>query len=73
MQLIDSRTYSFVCAQTLAERQARDSLFKISENEFLLHMTSEEDTEEDRLFWLDSRAALLWISQTTDEYGMDWE
>jgi hypothetical protein len=36
---------------------------------FLLYMT-EEDTEENRLFWLDSRAALLWISQTTDEYGM---
>jgi hypothetical protein len=72
MQLIDSRSYSFLCAQTLAERQARDSLFKIGENEFLLHM-AEEDTEEDRLFWLDSRAALLWICQTIDEYGMDWK
>jgi hypothetical protein len=72
MQLIDSRTYPFLCAQTLAERQARDSLFKISENEFLLHMTSEDD-KEDRLFWLDNRAALLWINQTTDEYGIDWE
>jgi hypothetical protein len=73
MQLIDSRTYSFLIAQTLAERQARDSLFRISENEFLLHMTSEDDIEEDRLVWLDSRAALLWINQTNDEYGMNWE
>ena len=73
MLLIDSRTYPFLCAQTLAERQARDSLFKISENEFLLYMSSEHDTEEDRLLWLDNRAALLWINETTDEYGMDWE
>ena len=73
MQLIESRIYPFLCAQTLAERQARDSLFRIGENEFLLHMTSAADTEEDRLVWLDSRAALLWINQTTDEYGTNWE
>ena len=45
----------------------------IGENEFLLHMTSEAGTEEDRLVWLDSRAALLWINQTTDEYGTNWK
>ena len=29
--------------------------------------------EEERLIWLDSRTALLWISQTADECGMNWE
>jgi hypothetical protein len=73
MHLIDSRTYPFLDAQTLADRQARDSLFRISESEFLLHMTSEGYSEEDRLVWLDGRAALLWINQTTDEYGTNWD
>jgi hypothetical protein len=71
MQLINSRTYPFLDGQTLVERMARDSLFRISENEFLLYMTSADGAEEDRLVWLDGRAALLWINQTADEYGMN--
>ena len=73
MQLIVTRTYPFLAAQTLAERQARDCLFRTSENTFLLHMTSDEDVDDERLIWLDGRAALLWINQTADEYGMNWE
>ena len=41
MQLLASRAYPFLDSQTLLERQARDTLFRIAENEFLLHMTSE--------------------------------
>ena len=73
MQLICSRTYPFLDAQTLVERQARDTLVKIGENEFLLHMTSDDDAQRDRLVRFDSRAALVWINQQVDEYGIDWE
>ena len=73
MHLVATRKYAFIATQTLAECQARDSLFRFAENEFLLHMTSDEDLEDERLVWLDTRAALLWINQTTDEYGINWE
>jgi hypothetical protein len=73
MQLIFSRTYPFLDSKTLLERQARDTLLKIGENEFLLHMTSDRGAEEERLVWFDCRAALFWISQGTEEYGNDWE
>jgi hypothetical protein len=73
MQLIASHTYPFLDAQTLVERQAHDSLLRIGENEFLLLMMSNGGATEDRLFWLDCRAALLWISQEPEEFGIDWE
>ena len=73
MQIIVSRKYPFLDSETLAEGQVRDTLFRIDENEFLLHMASEGHVEGDRLVWFDSRAALLWINQETEEYGMDWE
>jgi hypothetical protein len=73
MHLVATRKYPFLAAQTLTERQARDSLFRVGGNEFLLHMTSGEGFEEERLIRLDSRAALLWISQAADDYGMNWD
>jgi hypothetical protein len=73
MHLIATRKYTFLDTETLVERQARDSLLKTGENEFLLHMTSGEALENERLISLDARCALLWINQTADEYGLNWE
>ena len=73
MQLISSRTYPFLDTKTLVERQARDTLLRINENEFLLHMTSDDCVEEERLVWFDCRAALVWINQKEREYGIDWD
>ena len=73
MQLIASRTYACLDAQTLVEIKARDSLLRVGENEFLLHMMSDGGATEDRLRWLDCRAALLWINQEPEEFGVDWE
>ena len=72
MQFICSRTYPFLDSQTLVERQARDTLLKIGENEFVLHMASDDGVEEERLVWFDCRSALLWISQEAEEYDFDW-
>lgn len=72
MQLIASRTYCFLDSQSLVEGLARDTLFRISEDEFLLHMTT-EGCEDERLLWFDSRSALLWVNQQENDYGMDWE
>jgi hypothetical protein len=73
MHLIATRKYAFLDAETLMERQARDSLLKTGENEFLLHMTSGDTLEDERLISLDARCALLWINQTIDECGLNWE
>ena len=68
MRLVETHRYSFLDVETLTERQARDTLFRCGENSFLLHMTAGEG-EDDQLFWLDSRAALLWINESVQEYG----
>jgi hypothetical protein len=67
MMLVATRRYSFLDAQTLTERKARDTLFRYGENSFLLHMTPGEGGD-DQLIWLDSRAALLWINQSAEDY-----
>jgi hypothetical protein len=37
-------------------------------------MSSGEETEnQDRLIWLDSRSALMWVSASEEEYGMEWK
>jgi hypothetical protein len=73
MHLIFTRKYPFIDTLTLVEREARDSLFRIDGDEFLLHMTSECELGEDRLIWFDARSALLWLNQEPDEYGSHWQ
>lgn len=73
MLLIASRKYSFLGAQTLIEQTASDTLLKTGENAFLLHMTSGDGFERERVVQLDARSALLRINQTPDEYGLNWE
>lgn len=72
MQLIASRSYPFLDDQTLAERNAHDTLLRVGESEFLLYMTSDNGAEE-RLIRFDCRAALVWINQEGDEFGANWQ
>lgn len=73
MQVISSRTYPFLDTQTLLERYACDTLLRVGENEFLLHMTHGDGDESSRLIWLDTRSALLWLNQDPEDYGIDWD
>ena len=74
MLLLASRTYPFLDSLSLVEHQARDTLFRIGSDKFLLHMAARDSAEaDDRLVWLDCRAALLWINATTEEYGLEWQ
>jgi hypothetical protein len=61
MQLVTSRTYSFLVSVSLEERSARDCLFRSGEGTFLLYMKSYDGAEDDddRVIWFDSRTALL--------------
>jgi hypothetical protein len=74
MDLLVSRTYRFINSQSLAEHQARDTLFRMPDGAFLLHLSSSDrSVDDDRLVWIDCRAALIWINAATEEFGLEWE
>lgn len=74
MDLLVSRIYSFIDSESLVEHRARDSLFRMEDGRFLLHLSSvDAPGEGDRLLWIDSRAALMWINEEPDEFGKEWE
>jgi hypothetical protein len=74
VELLVSRTYPFIDSQSLVENQARDSLFRMADGTFLLHLSSSDRlVEEDRLVWIDCRAALIWINAAPEELGLEWK
>ena len=73
MQLVVSRSYPVIDAQTLAEYVARDALFRTAAGSYLLYMASGRLVEpEERILFLDSRDALLWLNETPDALGSYW-
>jgi hypothetical protein len=72
IKLLVSRTYPFLDSDALVERQARDTLFRMPDGSFLLHL-SNEATREDRLVRIGSRAALIWLNANPEEFGIEWQ
>jgi hypothetical protein len=74
MQLLAPRAYSFIDSESLEEHQARDSLFRTDGGAFVLHLSSSHAPNVgDRLVWLNCRAPLIWINNTTEDFGAEWE
>jgi hypothetical protein len=74
MNLLVSRIYLSIDADSLAEYQARDTLFRMADGRFLLHLSSRDcPVNADRLVWIDCRAALIWINAAPDQFGTEWE
>jgi hypothetical protein len=74
VDLLISRTYPFIDSQSLVEHQARDTLFRIPDGTFLLHLSSSDrPVEDDRLLWIDCRTALIWINAAPEDFGTEWE
>jgi len=74
VQIVASRVYPFLDASSLRECLAHDTLLRTHDGAYILHMSSGEETEnQDRLIWLDSRSALMWVSASEEEYGMEWK
>lgn len=74
MQLIASRNYPFLDSESLEEHQACDSLFRTDDGTFLLYIASSHSPViGDRLLWLSCRDALIWINNTPDDFGEEWE
>jgi hypothetical protein len=73
MQLLASRTYPFI-DESLEEQQARDTLFRTDAGAFVLHLSSRQTPNvDDRLVWLNCRAALIWINSAPEDFGAEWE
>jgi hypothetical protein len=74
MQLLASRTYLFIDSESLEEHQARDSLFRTDNGAFVLHLSSSHmPNDDDRLLWLSGRSALIWINNSTEDFGAEWK
>jgi hypothetical protein len=74
MQLLASRTYPSIDFASLVEYQARDTLFRTDDGAFLLHLSSSDRSiDDDRLIWMDCRAALVWLNAAPDEFGAEWQ
>ena len=73
MQLMVSRSYPVIDAQTLGEYATRDALFRAADGSYFLYMTSRGRVEgEERILFLDCRDALLWLNETPDALGSYW-
>jgi hypothetical protein len=67
MQMISSRTISFLNDQTLAPGEAREALFRDEQCGFILYLSDDLAEPRDRIVRLDAREALLWLNGNWSE------
>jgi hypothetical protein len=72
MQLMVSRRYPVVDAQARTEYVARAGLFRTAEGSYCLYLAMDQVEGEERVLFLDSRVALLWLNETPDALGSYW-
>jgi hypothetical protein len=74
MQLLASRDHPVIDYQTMDEFIGHERLFRATDGEFLLHMSSAGKLEaEERIIWLTVRDAISWLNEAPDEFGSFWE
>jgi hypothetical protein len=73
MKLICSRTISFLDAQSLEPREAKEALFR-DESGFVLYVSDGAPlpAPEERLISLDAREALLWLNEKPSGRDSFW-
>jgi hypothetical protein len=69
MQMISSRTISFLDDQTLEPGKVREALFRDERCGFLLYRSESLSPSEanERIVRLDMREALLWLNQPSED------
>ena len=73
MQIMVSRRYPAIDAETLTEYCARDTLLRNDDGSFVLYMTSDRGVgAEERVIFLECRDALVWLNETPDALGSYW-
>ena len=73
IERVVSRRYPFIDSDALVERQARDTLFRMPDGSFLLHLSTDQTADDGRLVWIDTRAALIWLNADPEEFGTEWQ
>jgi hypothetical protein len=74
MQMIFSRTIPFIDVQSLTPGQAREALFKDANNGFILYLSDGVNSSnmEERIIRLETREALIWLNETSDDGAAFW-
>ena len=74
MQLVSSRTISFIDVPSLAIVEAKELLFHDEGKGFLLYLCGGEvlSTAEERVVFLELREALLWLNEPPEDQGSFW-
>jgi hypothetical protein len=74
MQMIYSRKIAFIDVQSLAPCQAREALFRDENNGFILYLSDGVNSAnmEERVIRLETREALIWLNETSDDGGAFW-
>jgi hypothetical protein len=74
MQMIYSRNIPFIDTQSLAPCQAREALFRDANNRFILYLSDSVNASnmEERIIRLETREALIWLNETSDDGGAFW-
>lgn len=74
MQLVSSRTVSFIDIPSLAICQAKEALFHDEGKGFILYLSGgrRASASEERLLFLELREALVWLNEPPEEQGSFW-
>ncbi|MEH2539298.1 hypothetical protein V1278_000150 [Bradyrhizobium sp. AZCC 1577] len=74
MQLVSSRTISFIDVPSLAVFEAKEALFHDEGKGFLLYLSGGEvsSTAKERVVFLELREALIWLNEPPEDRGSFW-
>jgi hypothetical protein len=73
MQLVVSRSYPAIDAETLAEFSAREALFRADDGSFLLYLTSQGRRDrKEHLLIMQTRDVLIWLNEPSHAPGSYW-
>jgi hypothetical protein len=74
MQMLCSRTIPFLDSQSLALSEAREVLFRKEDNTFVLYLSDGAPSSgpEERIIILETREALIWLNEPSQEQGSFW-
>jgi hypothetical protein len=75
MQLVSSRTISFIEVPSLAIAEAKEALFHDEGTGFILYLSGGEvsSTAQERVVFLELREALIWLNEPPEDSGSFWE
>ena len=69
MRLLAFREHSIIDYQTMDAYVGHERLFRAAEDRFILYMSSKDHNAEERVVWLSTRDAFVWLNQVPDQYG----